>query len=116
MPQPSTHRLTDRSKETTEINCPGCGGVLSLVPESGTDHVHFTCTVGHSFSLQTLLVAKEEQLEHDLWGTVALLRHIDMIGSMLLAQTERSTLRIKPEGLQIRIRQANEHARAIRTI
>ena len=110
MPTPSPEA------EPVLITCPGCAGVLSLVHEPGTKHTHFTCQVGHTFTLSSLLTAKEEELERSLWAAMAFLEHVEMIGRRYLCESEQSGLAVHRDGLETRIRQAGEQRRLLRQL
>jgi two-component system, chemotaxis family, protein-glutamate methylesterase/glutaminase len=49
------------------ISCPDCCGSLSVQPEGKRPDLVFECRVGHTFSVDELLVAKEERLHARLW-------------------------------------------------
>jgi len=100
--------------QATLISCPGCTGVLSVIAERGGAHLRFVCSVGHSYSLQTLLQAKEDDVERAFWSVAAFLEHIQMITGMFLQYVEREGLPIDKESLENRRRQAEVHAEQIR--
>ena len=89
--------------QPTMISCPACAGVVRVEDGHGT-RVIFTCTVGHTFSLQDLYQAKEEQIEQAQWSLVVLLKHLQMIGGMLL-ESERLGDSYSPEDLRRRLLQ-----------
>jgi hypothetical protein len=97
------------------ISCPACAGVVRA--ESGPHgHLEFVCSVGHAFSLEDLYQAKEEQVEEAQWSVVALLKHVQMIGGMLL-DSDRSRKVFTLEDLRHRLKQAADHITLIeRTI
>ena len=74
--------------EVTLIGCPGCTGVLTAVSEGARGHTNYVCTVGHAYSLQSLLEAKEGQLETGLWSVLAVLQHLDIAYCRLLARID----------------------------
>lgn len=98
----------------TLISCPGCAGVISIVPEDGVSHLHLVCCVGHSYSLQTLMQAKEDDLEKLLWSAAALLEHVEMINGLMLKEIDKLHLRIDKQGLEKRIEQARSQGQRIR--
>jgi two-component system chemotaxis response regulator CheB len=53
------------------LSCPSCHGVLQEAHASGFDH--FRCHVGHTFSLDSLVHAQDEDLERALWSAVRVL-------------------------------------------
>lgn len=61
----------------TAFTCPDCGGTLFLDDDPGAER--FRCRVGHSFSAEGLLAAKQDALEATLWaGVVALRERADL--------------------------------------
>src|SRR5437867_9317672 len=61
-------RLGDSSEPSVAgASCPGCCGVLAVHTQGKRSDLVFECRVGHTFTVQELLVAKEERYED---GTV----------------------------------------------
>ncbi|HKU52629.1 MAG TPA: hypothetical protein VJQ25_09200, partial [Nitrospira sp.] len=67
-------------------------------------HLQFICTIGHTFSPQDLYQAKEEQVEQAQWSLIVLLKHVQMIGGVLL-ESERQGDSYLPEDLRRRLLQ-----------
>ena len=85
----------------SQVGCPDCAGVLKLTRDGRHGHHRYKCYVGHRFSTQSLLKAKEAQLENALWSTLVLLAHIEMVCSNLIrerqsARASASSIRIAP--------------------
>lgn len=51
------------------ITCPACHGSLRVRAEGG-GHLHFTCRIGHAYSLREMLEAHEHFLEDTVWTAV----------------------------------------------
>ena len=101
--------------QPTMISCPACAGVVRA-EEGSHGHLEFICSVGHAFSLEDLYQAKEEQVEQAQWSLVAFLKHVQMIGGMLL-DSERSRIPFTIEDLHHRLKQVADHISVIeRTI
>jgi two-component system chemotaxis response regulator CheB len=49
------------------LSCPDCCGSLAVQPEGKRSDLVFECRVGHTYSVDELLVAKEERLHARLW-------------------------------------------------
>jgi two-component system, chemotaxis family, protein-glutamate methylesterase/glutaminase len=63
-----------RGDQITGLSCPSCPGVLTVqVDDAGDSFVHFRCRIGHTFSTQELLVAKEKGFEDHLWNATTAL-------------------------------------------
>ena len=90
--------------QPTMISCPACSGVVRA-EEGPHGHLEFICTVGHAFSLEDLYRAKVEQAQ---WSLVAFLRHVQMIGGILL-DSKRSPISFTIEDLHRRLKQIAEH-------
>ncbi len=54
------------------LTCPGCGGVLREYKQG--ERSYFECQVGHRYSVETMMVEQDRQVEEQLWGAVAMLR------------------------------------------
>jgi hypothetical protein len=102
--------------EPVLITCPGCAGVLSLVHESATEHTHYTCQVGHRFTLPSLLAAKEEEVEKTLWAAMAFLEHVEIITHGYLDESAQSGLAIDRSGMKGRLCQVAEQRVALRKL
>jgi len=99
----------------SQVGCPDCAGVLKLTRDGRHGHHRYKCYVGHRFSTQSLLKAKEAQLEIALWSTLVLLAHIEMVCSNLIRERQSARAsHTKP--LQLRIREARVHEHKIRTV
>jgi two-component system, chemotaxis family, protein-glutamate methylesterase/glutaminase len=49
------------------VSCPDCCGSLSVEPQGKRGDLVFECRVGHTYSVDELIVAKEERLHARLW-------------------------------------------------
>ena len=106
----------DADGALTAIGCPGCAGVLSERNEGRHDYVLYVCTVGHTYSLEDLLLAKEQQLEYGLWAAVSMLEHLDMICRRLLEHIGRGGVKIPRGNVEERLRQIDDNRRSIRAL
>ncbi len=52
----------------TPLTCPECGGVLWELKEGAL--VHYSCHLGHTFSVESLEAEQEERAESALWAGV----------------------------------------------
>jgi two-component system chemotaxis response regulator CheB len=109
--------LPSRSKpnqavQITGIACPDCPGVLGLI--RNRDHLKFRCRIGHTYSLQDLVISKERRLEEALWAPVTALEELGSLLREVLETGQRisSTRKI----LEQRATRALRHAEAIRRI
>ena len=96
--------------QITGLSCPSCPGVLTVrVEEAGESFLHFKCRIGHTFSTEELLAAKEKGFEDHLWNSTTTLDELasfiaDLQSSPspelatsnnLLARRERAVAQIK---------------------
>lgn len=96
------------------ISCPSCAGVVGADVQQ-YPHVEFRCSVGHTFSLEELYIAKEEQLEHAQWSLIALLKHLQMI-LRIEAERDQKLSRFHPHDLQQRLEQISRHITLVERI
>ena len=54
-------------RQLAGVSCPDCFGCLSVEAEVKRADLVFECRVGHTYSVEELLVAKEERLHTRLW-------------------------------------------------
>jgi two-component system, chemotaxis family, protein-glutamate methylesterase/glutaminase len=90
--------------------------VLSQFKEGDGPHLRFVCKIGHAYSLNSLLQAKEAQLEHTLWSAISLFQHIEMLDDLLLKHVDQHGLAIRADGLTVRLKQVRAQAARIRTM
>ena len=67
---------TAREPQLAGISCPDCCGSLSVQPEGKRSDLVFECRVGHTYSVDDLLIAKEEALHARLWTAYTALTEI----------------------------------------
>jgi hypothetical protein len=60
----------------TDFGCSDCRGVLRVSEIGKHGWLTFKCRVGHTFSLDTLMLLKDDQLEESLWSTIEVLEEI----------------------------------------
>ncbi|WP_250038298.1 chemotaxis protein CheB [Paractinoplanes maris] len=53
------------------LSCPDCTGGMNVVETGGV--VHYTCHIGHIWSLQSLLAAQQDKVEEALWTALSIL-------------------------------------------
>jgi len=57
--------------ELVALSCPECGGPLKAIKEPG--HTHYRCSVGHSYTPQTLVADQTHEIEQALWYALRML-------------------------------------------
>lgn len=98
------------------IGCPLCAGVLAEVSSPDSSYITLACTVGHTFSLESVLEAKEEQMEQALWTAVVVAYHIDMVTTKLLEQPASPTFQYRQDELARRRAQVQAHVQHLRRL
>jgi two-component system, chemotaxis family, protein-glutamate methylesterase/glutaminase len=90
--------------QSTRFTCPDCGGVLFEYADGPLDR--FACSVGHAYSLQSLVDGQMQQLEGALWAAVrivedraVLLRR--MVGSSRDAGRTRASHRFEERAQEL---------------
>lgn len=68
----------------TEFTCPDCGGSLWMV---GDRPMRFRCRVGHSFSVDSLTLGKQDAVESALWAAIVALEERADLARRLLRRT-----------------------------
>lgn len=98
----------------TDLGCPDCSGVLAFRRLSG--QLSFTCTVGHAFSGESLIDAKEEQLEHTLWDAVETYLELVVIHRELASQARQEGTEVLASQREARAARAEEFVERLRGI
>jgi two-component system chemotaxis response regulator CheB len=57
-------------EHVTGLGCPDCPGALTVRVEGMHGYLHFTCRIGHAYSLDELLLAKEKGIEDRLRAAI----------------------------------------------
>ena len=100
-----------QGEEVTGISCPDCPGVLAVSSEN--DHLRFRCRIGHIYSLQDLIEAKERRLEDLLLAPTTALDEL----AALLREIATTGNTIGPrDRFLTRAERALRHAAALRSI
>jgi len=64
--------------QVSGVTCPTCHGSLRVRAE-GNGHLHFTCRVGHAFSLKEALEAHEQFLEDTVWAAIRAAEELEQL-------------------------------------
>ena len=63
------------------VSCPDCCGSLTVHAEGKRPDLVFECRVGHTYSVEELLIAKEERLHERMWTAyTALTEMVALLG------------------------------------
>jgi two-component system chemotaxis response regulator CheB len=108
--------MNEKHAPATMIGCPACAGVLAEKPLPESQKAYFECTVGHKFSHESLLEAKEEQTEQALWSALVLLAHLDMVATRLIDQLESPAFERRKAELLRRREQVRRQATQLRAM
>jgi two-component system chemotaxis response regulator CheB len=113
-PSPLGRTTTEDGGKLTDLGCPDCSGVLSFRRVSG--QLSLTCTVGHAFSGESLVDAKEEGLEHMLWGAVETYLELIVIHRELASQARAEGTEVLAGEREARVARAEEYLEQLRGI
>jgi len=113
-PSPLGETTTEDGGQLTDFGCPDCPGVLAF-RRMGRE-LSFTCTVGHSFSAESLLEAKEEELEAALWGGIELYMELAAIHRELARQARADGAEADARGREERAAKAEEFVERLRQV
>jgi two-component system chemotaxis response regulator CheB len=85
---PNHTKVSKHSESASGYICPDCGGALI---EDGDEAIpHFSCRVGHSYSLNALLAGGDDALETALWAAVRSLQENAALKERTAAMLEGS--------------------------
>lgn len=84
----SNKEVNEQHESASGYICPDCGGALF---ESGNlDLPHFTCRIGHAYTLNALLAGEDDALETALWAAVRALQENAELKERTAAMLERN--------------------------
>lgn len=86
--EPSSIPTRPANGQSTRFTCPDCGGVL-FEHEEGTVE-RFQCSVGHAYSLESLVDGQARQVEHALWAAVRILEDRVVLLRRMVRYSEES--------------------------
>jgi hypothetical protein len=98
----------------TDLGCPDCRGVLYVAALGGSGWLSFRCRVGHAFASDSLIAAKENQLEQALWGSLEVLEEIVQLYEALEARQPQSSAGPASSEYRCRSATARRHQRELR--
>jgi two-component system chemotaxis response regulator CheB len=96
-----------------DLGCPACRGVLYVSELGKHGWLSFRCRIGHGFSADSLLSAKEEQLEQALWSSVEVLDELIQFYAVLVAGEREGTNPTNRAALRGRLAAARRHRRVL---
>jgi two-component system, chemotaxis family, protein-glutamate methylesterase/glutaminase len=108
--------LDGEPAQLTDVGCPGCRGVLAATQLGDGGHLAFSCRVGHTFGLESLLQAKEEQLEEALWTATEAFEEISMLNEEFAARIAGEASEELVAAHRRRAALAREHASKLRQV
>jgi two-component system chemotaxis response regulator CheB len=100
----------------TDLGCPDCRGVLAVSEIGKGGLFFFECRVGHAFSGESLIVAKEDRAEEYLWSAIETFEELSLLheelGRRLRAGGAASTAR----SFRDRAKRAGRQATVLREV
>ena len=104
-----------RESQLVPLSCPDCFGVLRFEREGPRGHLVYCCQVDHRYSQNSLLYAKEAQLERTLWSAALLLKQMGYAYQDLLEEI-KSTRGAERTRVRRRINEVRKQGLAIRAM
>ena len=95
----------------TGLSCPECMGVLGVNLE-GREALLFRCRIGHTYSMEEVVIGKEETIGKHLWAAVTALTELATFLRELVVMGRATD----PAAYEQRARTAAEQERRIRAI
>ena len=105
---------TEDDRELTPFTCFECGGTLWLRDDYGARQLR--CRVGHTFSVQGLLVDKQAALECALWAAVVALDERADLSRRIIKRLERHGRAQRAEAYRDDIAVAERQAKLLREV
>lgn len=102
--------------DLTDLGCPDCRGVLAIREVGKQGHLAFSCRVGHGFSGESLLRAKEEQLEDALWCAVEAYEEVMLLHEEMALRASANRLAARRAAYEQRLGRARESVATLRAI
>jgi two-component system chemotaxis response regulator CheB len=102
----------ERKETTTAVTCPECSGTLWEISENG--EIRYECRVGHSYSLDDISEAEDENVERSLWMA---LRALEESAALEQRLADVAADRNRPHAHKLFMEKAHErraHARIMR--
>jgi two-component system chemotaxis response regulator CheB len=98
------------------MGCPDCRGVLGMREIGERGLLWFRCLIGHGFSTESLVQAKEEQMEGALWTAIELLHEVAMLHGELALRARKTRSHDQARAYQQRAAVALKHEAELRRI
>jgi two-component system chemotaxis response regulator CheB len=100
----------------TDLGCPDCRGVLAGREIGEAGQLLFTCRVGHTFSGESLIGAKEEELEDAMWIAIESYDEMVTLHEELARRARANGGRSLAQAYERRARLAGKHLADLRRI
>ena len=111
---PFAEELTDHGR-LTALGCPDCRGVLRVSARGPGRFLSFRCQVGHVFSVESLVLLKDDELESAFWTAIELCDEVASLREHMVESTP-ATERATRERHRAQARRAREHGAAVRAL
>ncbi len=99
-----------------DFGCPDCRGVLYVAALGKRGWLSFRCRIGHAFAGDTLLAAKENQLEKALWDSLEVLDELVQLYQVLDGRRRANPTAPADPEYDRRIARALKHRRQLRRL
>ncbi len=96
----------------TDFTCPECGGAIREIRDEGL--LRYRCRVGHAYSRDGLVAAKDDAVEDALWVALQTLQERAQMLGRMARDDRRHGRNHAAEGYEERAREAEQHAERLR--
>ncbi len=97
---------------TTAFTCPDCNGAIREIEEDGI--LRYRCRVGHAYTSESLVAAKDDAVEDALWLALQTLQERTQMLERMAREDEALGRRRSAVGFRERAREAEHHAQRLR--
>jgi len=108
------HEPTDLPGDPTDFTCPECRGTIHEIGEGGVQR--FRCRVGHAYSADAFIAAKDQSLEESLWVALQTLQERAQMLAQLVREESARGRNATAEMYEGRAREAFAHARRLQEL
>jgi two-component system chemotaxis response regulator CheB len=100
----------------TDLGCPDCRGVLAVSELGHGGLFFFECRIGHAFSGESLVVAKEDRAEEYLWSAIETFEELSLLHAEMEQRLRAGGAARSARAFRDRARQAARQATVLREL
>lgn len=111
---PPAQTLAEHEGRSTRFTCPDCGGVLFEYDDGPL--ARFSCSVGHAYSLESLVDGQRRQVEAALWAAVRIVEDRAVLLRRMVGESRDNSRSRASEGFERRAQELTRQAELIRGV